>query len=178
MTTGEGSTVILQGIKTQSQDNGSVFVFRYLVYLLETFDESNRPEAQLLVLSIGLCLHESFADSLRESNDQVTRRDRAHLLRIAIDKLHSKDIPRKNAITDRLSLSSILEDLLQTNCGTNVVRSSFDLFDKAIQELIFECHVEPVARRENVSQLWSQIRDTDRTKVKAQRDDNCKLKGT
>ena len=61
----------------------------------------------------------------------------------------------KNAITDRLSLSSILENLLQINRGTSVVRSSFDLFDKAIQELIFECHVEPVAKREIVSQLWT-----------------------
>ena len=87
----------------------------------------------------------------------------------------SKYIPNLGASTDRISKSSILEDLLQADLGTHVFRSSFELFDEAIQELISNCHIEPVARRERVSQLWTQIRGTDRTKVEAHGDENCEL---
>ena len=42
MTTGEGSNIILQDTKIEPQDDDFMFILRYLVYLLVTFDESNR----------------------------------------------------------------------------------------------------------------------------------------
>lgn len=237
MTTGEGSTIIVQDMKIEPQDNGLMFILRYLVYLLVTFDGSNRdleakrfavhnfahyaqkverhenqsvrkvlepaisrlttvqqcvileevikqinmdlspvvldsmrnrPEAQLLVLYVNFWLHRSFADSLREFNNRITRGDRVHLLKLAIAMLRSGvGNPIEGFSTEPISMSSILEDLLQADLGTYVFGSSFEYFDKAIQALISECHIEPVSRRENVSQLWSQIRGTGRTKVEA-----------
>ena len=247
MTTGEGSTIILQDIKIEPQDNGSVFILRYLVHLLVTFDESNRdidaekfvahnfahyarkverdgiqsvnkvlgpaisrltnfqqrviadvifdqaaielhpktldsirnrPEFAFLALYISLCLHKSFADSLREFNNQITQEDRVYLLRIAIYMLLVEHILVESTSIDRISQSSILEDLIQTDLGTHVFRSSFGFLDKAIQELISECFIEPAARRERVSQLWAQIRATHRTKLEADEDENYQLTET
>ena len=42
ITTGEGSTIIFQDIGDEPQDSGYMFILRYLVYLLVTFDQSNR----------------------------------------------------------------------------------------------------------------------------------------
>ena len=42
MTTGEGSTIILQDIGTELQDSGFMFILRYLVHLLVTFNEGQR----------------------------------------------------------------------------------------------------------------------------------------
>ena len=231
MTTGEGSTIILQDINIGPQDYGFMFILRYLVDLLVTFDESNRdidterfaarnfahyarkvewhgnqsvskvlgpaisrltnvqqcvilkdvtdriemylsfeipysmrnrPEAQLLVIYIGLCLHKSFADSLREFNNQITQGDRVHLLRIAIDMLQSERLLSLSASPDYVSLSAILEDLLRADLDTHVFRSSFELFDEDIQWLISKCYIEPAARRESVSQLWTRICAPDR----------------
>ena len=244
MTTGEGSTIILQDIKIEPQDNGLMFILRYLVHLIVTFDESkrdidagnfavfnfvyyarkveghgnqsvskvlgpaisrlaevrqcvilkavinqtgvllspevlnsmrNRPEAQLLVLYLALCLHRSFADSLREFNNRITQGDRIHLLRFAIKMVRSEYLPFERASTDRISKSSILEALLQADLGSPVFRSSFELFDDDIQFLISMCQISPLARRESVSQLWAQIRGTDRTKAEAHEDENYKL---
>ena len=231
MTTGEGSTIILQDIKIEPQDNGFMFILRYLVYLLVTFDESNRdidaerfaarnfahyarkvewhgnqsvskvlgpaisrltnvqqcviledvvdqmdmplapevlnsmhnrPEARLLVLYIVSCLHKSFANSLREFNNQITQGDRVHLLGIAINMFFSKYKPIDSASPDSISKSSILEDLLQADLDTHVFRSSFELFDEDIQWLISKCYIKPAARRESVSQLWTRICAPDR----------------
>ena len=231
MTTGEGSTIIVQDIKIEPQDNGFMFILRYLVYLLVTFDESdryidagrfaarsfahyarkvewhgnqsvskvlgpaisrltnvqqcfilkdvinqmampvslevlnsmrNRPEARLLVFYIGSCLHKSFADSLREFDNQITQGDRVHLLRIAIYMLESEHLPIERASTDRISKSSILEDLLRAELGNPVFRSSSERFDEDIQWLISKCYIEPAARRESVSQLWTRICAPDR----------------
>ena len=247
MTAGEGSTIISQEIKTEPQDNGFMFILRYLVYLLVTFDESNRdidaeriaaqdfahyarkverhgnqsvskvlgpaisrlakvkqcaileavldqtdmvlpaevlnsmrnrPEARLLVLYIGLCLHKSFADSLREFGDRITQGDRVHLLSIAIGMVQSELIPIESASTDRISKSSILEDLLQADLDSHLFQSSFELFDEDIQKLVSERHIEPIARRESVSQLWTHIRDTNKTKVKVHGDKNYGLVDT
>ena len=241
MTTGEGSTIILHEIKVESQDNGFMFILRYLIYLLVTFDRSNydidaerfaarefayyarkverhgnqsvskvlrpaisrlanvrqcaileaildqtqtgiflsarvlnsmrnRPEAQLLVLYIALCLHQSYADSLREFSNQITPEDRVHLLVIVINRLQSNRIPIGSTGPDLISQSSILEDLLRADLDTQVFRSSFESFDEDIQELLSQCYIEPIARRERVSRLWTQIRGTDRVKVKAHGD--------
>ena len=72
-------------------------------------------------------------------------------------------------------LPSILEDLLQADLGTHVFRSSSKFFDQTIRELISECHIEPVARRESVSRLRAQIRGTDQTKVETPGDRNKKF---
>ena len=242
MTTGEGSTIILQDIGIEPQDSGFMFILRYLVYLLATFDENNRdidaerfatrnfahyarkverqenqsvskvfepaisrlakvqqrviledmvdqmdiflspdvftsirdrPQAQLLVLYAGSCLHKSFAESLRIHGDDITQGDRVHLLNTAIGMLQSENIPTESASTDRISKSSILEDLLQADLGTYVFRSSIEQFDEAIQRIISDCHIEPQARRERISQLWTQIRGTERTKVQAHGNENC-----
>ena len=42
MITGEGSTIILHDIGNEPQDTGFMFILRYLIYLLATFDEINR----------------------------------------------------------------------------------------------------------------------------------------
>ena len=105
----------------------------------------NRPEAQLLGLYIALRLQKSFADSLREFDNQITLEDRVNLLRIEIYMLQEK------TIAGDISESSILEDLLQADLGAPVFRSSFELFDKRMKELIFTCRIEPADRRERIA---------------------------
>ena len=233
MTTSEGSTIILRDIGIEPQDGSFMFILRYLIYLLATFDEINRdidaerlatrnfahyarkverhgnqsvskflepaisppakvqrliledmvdqmdiflspdvlnsmrdrPKAQLLVIYTGSCPHKSFAESPRIHNGDITQGDRLHLLNSTIGMLQSDYITTESGSTDRISKASILDDLLQADLGSYVFRSSFELFDEAIQKLIPKCHIEPLARRERVPRLWTQIRGTDRTKV-------------
>ena len=244
MTTGEGSTIILQDIGDEPQESGDMFILRYLVYLLTTFHDDNRdmdaeefatrrfahharkveqyesqsaskvlesaisrltkfrqcailvnmidpvgvfpepdelycirdrPQALLLVLYTDSDLCRSFAESLQIYKDDITQEDRVHLLSIIIGMLQSELIPMGSSSTAHTTKSSILEILLQADLGTYVFRSSSQRFNAGIQRLISECRIEPLAMRERISQLWDQIRGTDRTELEILGDENPRL---
>ncbi len=229
MTTGAGSSMILQDIGDEPQDSGYTFILRYLVSLLASFEESNcdfdaqefvldrfahyartvekygnqsaskffkpaisrltegqqhyvlqkiidrarvspgsialdtmcsRPQSQLLLFYTVLCLHKSFVESLQLYKDDITQKDHGHLLDVAIRMFRTENMSNTSASKYQIR-SSILEALLQADLGRWVFRSLPEAFDKAIQRLIWECCIQPLARRDSISQLWTQIRGRD-----------------
>ncbi len=119
-----------------------------------------RPQAQLLYFYTALRLHKSLVESLQLYKHDIRQEDHGHLLGVAIGMFRKENMPNTSASTYQIR-SSILEALLQAALGRCSFRSLPEQFDKDIQRLISECLIRPLAIRESISQLWTQIRGKD-----------------